>query len=52
MTTRQRLPDRRRSELFDFDCNGLRYTCTYSKFENGTIGESFLTNHKANSQSD
>ena len=52
MTTRQRLPDRRHSESFDFDCHGLRYTCTYSKFENGTIGEIFLTNHKANSQSD
>jgi hypothetical protein len=50
--TRQRLPNRRHSESFDFDCNGLRYTCTYSRFQNGSIGEIFLTNHKANSQSD
>ena len=52
MNQRQRLPDRRRNISFDFACNGLRYTCTYSRFETGTVGEIFIQNHKANSQAD
>jgi hypothetical protein len=50
MTGRERLPNRRASTSFDFECHGLRFTCTYSCFADGRIGEIFLTNHKAGSQ--
>jgi hypothetical protein len=49
---RRRLPNRRASESFDFECGGLRYTCTYSRFADGCIGEIFLSNHKSNSGAD
>jgi hypothetical protein len=47
--TRQRLPNRRRSETFDLDSQGLRFTATFSRFADGTLGEIFLQNHKAGS---
>ena len=40
--TRRRLPDRRESTLVDFEHAGLRYTATFSRFENGDLGEIFL----------
>ncbi len=49
---RQRLPDRRASISFTFEVAGLTYTCTYSRFADGTIGELFLSNHKSNSSAD
>ena len=49
MSTRQRLPDRRTSETFSFELNGLRFTATVSRFADGRIGELFLDNHKAGS---
>lgn len=52
MTERQRLPNRRPSESFGFECNGLRYVCTYSRFSDGRLAEIFLTNRRAGSQSD
>jgi hypothetical protein len=50
--TRQRLPDRRQSENFTFEVNGLRFTATFARFADGRIGELFLNNHKAGNQSD
>src|SRR6266545_4707770 len=52
MSERQRLPDRRYSESFDFEVSGLRYTATFSRFADGRLGELFLSNHKSNSQAD
>jgi hypothetical protein len=49
---RQRLPDRRRSESFGFQCNGLYYTATASWFDDGRIGEVFVGNHRADSHAD
>jgi hypothetical protein len=49
---RHRLPNRRASTSFSFECNGLRYTATYSRFPSGGIGELFLSNHKSNSAAD
>jgi hypothetical protein len=49
---RQRLPNRRRSESFGFECNGLRYTATISWFDDGRLGEVFLGNHRADSHAD
>lgn len=49
---RHRLPNRRASESFSFDCNGLRYVATVSCFADGTLAEIFLGNGKAGSGSD
>ena len=52
MTGRERLPDRRRSESSTFEIDGLRFTATVSRYDDGRIGELFLNNHKAGNQSD
>ena len=46
---RQRLPNRRGSVTFTLETGGLAFTCTASAFDNGTLGELFLQNHKADS---
>jgi hypothetical protein len=51
-TARERLANRRDSVSFSFECNGLRYTATVSKFSDGRLGELFLSNHKSNSAAD
>jgi hypothetical protein len=40
---RQRPPNRRESENFSFELNGLRLTATVSLFDDGRIAELFLT---------
>jgi hypothetical protein len=52
MTMRLRLQNRRASETFTFQCNGLQYIATVSHFADGGIGELFLANHKSNSAAD
>jgi hypothetical protein len=52
MTERRRLPQRRRSESFNFECNGLAYTATASWFEDGALGEVFVGNHRCDSHTD
>jgi ribonucleoside-diphosphate reductase alpha chain len=52
MTARNRLPNRRSAESFEFEVEGLRYTATVGRFPDGAIGELFLTNHKSNSSAD
>jgi hypothetical protein len=52
MTLRERLPNRRAAETFEFECASLRYTCTVRRYANGRIAEIFLTNHKSNSAAD
>jgi hypothetical protein len=52
MTGRQRLPNRRASTNFSFECAGLTYTPSYSRFTDGRLGEVFLQNHKSNSAAD
>ena len=42
MTNRVRLPNRRACETFAFECAGLSYTCTISRFPDGRIAEIFL----------
>jgi ribonucleoside-diphosphate reductase alpha chain len=51
-TARERLQDRRLSETFNFQCNGLAYTATISRFADGRLAEIFLGNAKAGSHSD
>ena len=50
--TRERLPNRRASELFDIDVNGRRYRCTVSRYDDGRLAEIFLSNNKTGSDSD
>jgi hypothetical protein len=50
--TRERLPNRRISEQFVFECNALRYVATVSFFADGRLAEIFLSNAKAGSHSD
>jgi hypothetical protein len=52
MTSRQRLPNRRLSETFEFEVTGLKYTATFSRFADGRISELFLNNHRSNSAAD
>jgi ribonucleoside-diphosphate reductase alpha chain len=53
---RERLPERRRSETFDFEVVAgtavLKYTATVGFYKDGRIGELFLNNHKSNSSAD
>ena len=52
MAERERLPDRRDCESFPFECNGLHYIATISRYPDGDLAEIFLGNAKAGSHSD
>jgi hypothetical protein len=52
MSDRRRLPDRRGSETFEVECGGQTYVATVSHFDDGLLGEIFLTNNKAGSAAD
>jgi hypothetical protein len=47
--TRERLPNRRASVTFKLQAGGLSFTATASQFNDGSLGEVFLQNHKADS---
>jgi hypothetical protein len=50
--TPQRLPNRRGCENFSFQCSGLAYVATISRFQNGDLAEIFVSNHKTGSDAD
>jgi hypothetical protein len=52
VSVRQRLPNRRASETFTFEIDGLHFCATISRFKDGRIGEIFLASNKAGSQAD
>jgi ribonucleoside-diphosphate reductase alpha chain len=52
VSVRERLPDRRFSTVFSFECNGLHYTASASWFDAGRLGEVFVGNHRADSHAD
>jgi hypothetical protein len=52
MTARQRLPYRRHAETFDIEVSGLRYKATVSYFDEGSLAELFVSNHKAGNAGD
>jgi len=52
MPARRTLPNRHDSETFEIQVGGLHYTCSVSRFPDGSVGEVFLQNHKPGSQSD
>ena len=49
---RNRLPFRRASISFNFECNGLGYCATISRYPSGDLAEIFLNNTKTGSHSD
>jgi hypothetical protein len=49
MAARRRLANRRGSETFDVESQGLKFTATASRWDDGGIAEVFLQNHKAGS---
>lgn len=49
---RERLRNRRRSENFTFDLDGLKFTATISRYADGRVAELFLNNHKGGNQAD
>jgi hypothetical protein len=50
--TRQRLPDRRASESYSFEWNGMPFTATISGFADNRLAEIFVGNGKAGSHTD
>jgi hypothetical protein len=52
MTVRQRLPNRRFSETFAVEAQGMKFTATISRFDDGQVAEIFLSNHRAGSDAD
>lgn len=46
---RERLPNRRGTEVIDFTDEGRNYTASISRYSSGTIGEIFLDTDKPNS---
>jgi hypothetical protein len=52
MSNRERLANRRASELFDIEVGGRKYRCTVSFYGDGRLAEIFLSNNKAGSDSD
>jgi hypothetical protein len=49
---RERLPDRRASETFSFELDGVRYHATVGLYSDGRAGEIFISSHKAGSATD
>ena len=49
MTARERLPNRRACESFEFRHNGFAFTASAGFFEDGHLGELFLSSHKLGS---
>jgi ribonucleoside-diphosphate reductase alpha chain len=52
MTQRMRLPNRRVCESFAFQCAGLPYIASISRFPDGDLAEIFISNHKSGSDAD
>jgi hypothetical protein len=49
MTARERLPNRRACESFEFRHNGFVFTASAGFFEDGRVAEIFLSSHKPGS---
>jgi len=52
MNSRERLPTRRGSINFNFECGTFKYVATASFFPDGRLAEIFLDNGKAGSTAD
>jgi ribonucleoside-diphosphate reductase alpha chain len=47
--TRERLPNRRESEILEFNHEGNRFTLGFSQFHDGRIAEIFISSNKPGS---
>ncbi len=52
MTARSPLADRRPAETFQLELNGLTYTVTVGRFDDGSLAEVFISNHKRGNAAD
>jgi hypothetical protein len=52
VSIRRRLPQRRASETFDVEAQGLKFTATVSRFADGSVAEIFMCNCKAGSMAE
>jgi hypothetical protein len=52
IAVRLRLPNRRPTETFEVECNGLHYVVSVGRFADGSPAEIFVSNGKAGSDSD
>jgi hypothetical protein len=52
MIERQKLPNRRATETFVFELDGLRFTASVGRFADGRVAELFVNNHKHGNQAD
>lgn len=52
MTERRRLPNRRRSETFEFERDGSTFRITVGYFPNNEVGEIFVNGDRAHSMLD
>lgn len=50
--TRERLPNRRRHEVLEFEFGGLTYTAGIGRFADGRLAEVFLNTAKPGSQAE
>ncbi len=46
---RKRLPNRRSAETWDVEALGLHFKTSVGRYDDGRIGEIFLSNHRVNS---
>ena len=49
MTSRERLPNRRRSEILDLEHAGTRFTLGFSRFRDGRVAELFISSSRPGS---
>ena len=52
MSDRERLQNRHASETFSLEHVGMKYTVTISRFGDGRVAETFISNHKRGNASD
>ncbi len=46
---RESLPNRRGSDLLDFECGGMNYTAAYTRYPDGRLAEVFVNSAKIGS---
>jgi ribonucleoside-diphosphate reductase alpha chain len=52
MQNRDRLANRRQCENLEFSCQGIRYTASIGRFDDGRVAEVFINNSKVGSSSE
>jgi hypothetical protein len=52
ITERRRLSNRRICETLQIEANGMPFTVSFGRFDDGSLAEIFISNHKAGSHAD